>query len=61
MAAVAGEGTEGVDVLEKLWKKSSFFHVFECDGDALLGTPLTGVQKGVLQGTQELPLRLEWL
>lgn len=31
------------------------------NGEALLGRPLTGVQKGVIHGAKEPLLRLDWL
>lgn len=31
------------------------------NGEALFGRPLTGVQKGVMQGAKEPLLRLDWL
>jgi len=48
------------DVLEKLWVSSFFSCVLwaKLNGDVVLGILLTGVQKGVLQGTQDLPLGL---
>ena len=48
------------DVLERLWTTSLFSCVLlaKLNGDVVLWMVLTGVQKGVLQGTEDLPLGL---